>query len=216
MVWECGEGQTDRHTDGCGHYTFRLGYASRRNGYGLSYCLYRPDALPAAKPTVSKHCRQNVISNFLFICSSNSVSETIVVNNLIWWLTWLWCDDWRGSDVMVHVTLMRWLTWLSCDGWHGSDVMVDVALMWLMWLWCDGWRDSDVMVDVILMWWLMWLWCDGWHDSNVMVDMTLMWWLTWLWYDGWHDSDVMVVDIKLITWDIYLKFALKIYTRKNR
>jgi len=126
--------QTDRHTDGCGHYTFRLGYASRRNGYGLSYCLYRPDALPAAKPTVSKHCRQNVISNFLFICSSNSVSETIVVNNLIWWLTWLWCDDWRGSDVMVHVTLMWWLTWLWC-GWCGSDVTVDMTLMWwLTWL----------------------------------------------------------------------------------
>jgi len=33
VVWECGEGQrdrhTDRHTDGRGHYTFRFGYASR-------------------------------------------------------------------------------------------------------------------------------------------------------------------------------------------
>jgi len=33
VVWECGEGQTDRqthrHTDGRGQYTFRLGYASR-------------------------------------------------------------------------------------------------------------------------------------------------------------------------------------------
>jgi len=29
VVWECGEGQTDRHTDGRDHYTFRLGYALR-------------------------------------------------------------------------------------------------------------------------------------------------------------------------------------------
>jgi len=29
VVWECGQGQTDRHTDGRDHYTFRLGYASR-------------------------------------------------------------------------------------------------------------------------------------------------------------------------------------------
>ena len=34
VVWECGEGQIDRHTDtvhtdGHGHYTFRFGYASR-------------------------------------------------------------------------------------------------------------------------------------------------------------------------------------------
>jgi len=29
VVWECGEGQTDRHTDGRGQYTFHLGYASR-------------------------------------------------------------------------------------------------------------------------------------------------------------------------------------------
>jgi len=36
VVWECGEGQTDthtdrhtRHTDGRGQYTFRLGYAAR-------------------------------------------------------------------------------------------------------------------------------------------------------------------------------------------
>ena len=33
VVWECGEGQTDRHTDihtdGRDQYTFRLGYASR-------------------------------------------------------------------------------------------------------------------------------------------------------------------------------------------
>ena len=32
VVWECGEGQTDRqsdrHTDGRDQYTFRLGYAS--------------------------------------------------------------------------------------------------------------------------------------------------------------------------------------------
>ena len=26
-MWEFGEGQTDRHTDGRDHYTFRLGYA---------------------------------------------------------------------------------------------------------------------------------------------------------------------------------------------
>jgi len=29
VVWECGEGQTDRHTDGCDQYTFHFGYASR-------------------------------------------------------------------------------------------------------------------------------------------------------------------------------------------
>ena len=29
VVWECGERQTDRHTEGRDHYTFRLGYASR-------------------------------------------------------------------------------------------------------------------------------------------------------------------------------------------
>jgi len=29
VVWECGEGQTDRHTDGRDQYTFRVGYASR-------------------------------------------------------------------------------------------------------------------------------------------------------------------------------------------
>jgi len=29
VVWECGEGQTDRHTDGSDQRTFRLGYASR-------------------------------------------------------------------------------------------------------------------------------------------------------------------------------------------
>ena len=31
VLWECGEGQTDRHrhTDGRGQYTFCLGYASR-------------------------------------------------------------------------------------------------------------------------------------------------------------------------------------------
>jgi len=29
VVWECGEGQTDRHTNGRDHYKFRLGYASR-------------------------------------------------------------------------------------------------------------------------------------------------------------------------------------------
>jgi len=29
LVWECDEGQTDRHTDSRGQYTFRLGYASR-------------------------------------------------------------------------------------------------------------------------------------------------------------------------------------------
>ena len=28
VVWECGEGQTDSHTDGGDQYTFRLGYAS--------------------------------------------------------------------------------------------------------------------------------------------------------------------------------------------
>jgi len=27
-VWECGEGQTDRHTDSRDHYTFRFRYAS--------------------------------------------------------------------------------------------------------------------------------------------------------------------------------------------
>ena len=27
VVWECGEGQTDRHTNGGDEYTFRLGYA---------------------------------------------------------------------------------------------------------------------------------------------------------------------------------------------
>jgi len=27
-VWECGEGQTDRHTDDRGQYTLRFGYAS--------------------------------------------------------------------------------------------------------------------------------------------------------------------------------------------
>jgi len=31
VVWECGEGQRDRHTDGHDYYTFRLGYASMRN-----------------------------------------------------------------------------------------------------------------------------------------------------------------------------------------
>ena len=29
VVWECGEGQADRHTDALDQYTFRLGYASR-------------------------------------------------------------------------------------------------------------------------------------------------------------------------------------------
>ena len=29
VVWECGEGQTDRHTDGHDQYTSHLGYASR-------------------------------------------------------------------------------------------------------------------------------------------------------------------------------------------
>jgi len=29
VVWECGEGRTDRHTDGHGHCTFRLDCASR-------------------------------------------------------------------------------------------------------------------------------------------------------------------------------------------
>jgi len=29
VVWECGEGQTDRHTDGRDQYTFCLGFASR-------------------------------------------------------------------------------------------------------------------------------------------------------------------------------------------
>ena len=29
MDWECGDGQRHRHTDGCGHYISRLGYASR-------------------------------------------------------------------------------------------------------------------------------------------------------------------------------------------
>jgi len=28
LVWECGERQTDRHTDSCDQYTFRLGYDS--------------------------------------------------------------------------------------------------------------------------------------------------------------------------------------------
>jgi len=28
VVWECGEGHTDRHTDGRDQYTFRFGYAS--------------------------------------------------------------------------------------------------------------------------------------------------------------------------------------------
>jgi len=28
VVWECGQGQTDRHTDGCGDYIFCIGYAS--------------------------------------------------------------------------------------------------------------------------------------------------------------------------------------------
>ena len=36
VLWECGKGQTDRHTatqthtDGRDHYTFRLGYASHK------------------------------------------------------------------------------------------------------------------------------------------------------------------------------------------
>ena len=30
VVWECGEGQTDTHTYGHDHYTFDLGYASRK------------------------------------------------------------------------------------------------------------------------------------------------------------------------------------------
>jgi len=30
VVWECGDGQTDRHTDGHGQYTFHLSYASRK------------------------------------------------------------------------------------------------------------------------------------------------------------------------------------------
>jgi len=30
VMWECGEGQTDRHTDGRGHYIFRLGVVSRK------------------------------------------------------------------------------------------------------------------------------------------------------------------------------------------
>ena len=30
VVWECGKGQTDRHTDGCDHYTFCFRYASRK------------------------------------------------------------------------------------------------------------------------------------------------------------------------------------------
>jgi len=29
VVWECGEGQTDRHTDGRSQYTFHLRYKSR-------------------------------------------------------------------------------------------------------------------------------------------------------------------------------------------
>jgi len=29
VMWECGEGQIDRHTDGRDQYTFCLGYASR-------------------------------------------------------------------------------------------------------------------------------------------------------------------------------------------
>jgi len=29
VVWECGEGQADRHTDALDQYTFHLGYASR-------------------------------------------------------------------------------------------------------------------------------------------------------------------------------------------
>jgi len=29
VVWECDEGQTNRHTDGCDQYTFHLSYASR-------------------------------------------------------------------------------------------------------------------------------------------------------------------------------------------
>jgi len=30
VVRKSGEGQTDRHTDGCGQYTFHLSYASRK------------------------------------------------------------------------------------------------------------------------------------------------------------------------------------------
>jgi len=30
VVWECGEGQTDRHTDGCDQYAFRRGYTSHK------------------------------------------------------------------------------------------------------------------------------------------------------------------------------------------
>jgi len=29
VVWECGKGHADGHTDGHGQYTFRLGYDSR-------------------------------------------------------------------------------------------------------------------------------------------------------------------------------------------
>jgi len=35
VVWECGERQSQRHTDGRGQYTFRLGYASRETTTGV-------------------------------------------------------------------------------------------------------------------------------------------------------------------------------------
>jgi len=41
-VWECGDGQTDRHTDGLDQYAFRLGYASgSREIYFMTY-FYAP------------------------------------------------------------------------------------------------------------------------------------------------------------------------------
>ena len=62
--------------------------------------FYRPDALPAAQPTASKHWRHEGMQKHVIICVNFTVWYRDSVNNTV---------EENSSDIVFSIILMRWL-----------------------------------------------------------------------------------------------------------